>query len=290
MAAGEPAQDLRSVPIDATAGPAPGAPAPAAPARGRALRSSGDRSERLLRLRELAGDLTPLTLAQDRCLPVLPALEELVPGGLQRGTTVAVGGSGATALIHAVVAGPTQAGSWAAWVGVDGLGWAAASELGVALERVAVVQVDERRMTAALAALVDAFDLVVVGPEHRPDRTEVRRLQSRARERGAVLVVRSRPLVQGGDRRAGRAVEWGPDVQLECGDLRWSGPGQGSGHLQARRLTVSVRGRRGFDRPRRVDLWLPGPDGVTAVSGDAVSGTGRGEQDAVVVPFGRRVG
>lgn len=289
MAAGEPAQDLRAIPAVATGPVSTGAVSGGL--------SSGDRSERLLRLRELAGDLTPLTLAQDRCLPVLPALEALLPGGLQRGTTVAVGGSGATALAHAVVAGPTQAGSWAAWVGVDGVGWAAAAELGVALERVAVVQVDGRRMTAALAALVDAFDLVVIGPEHRPDRTEIRRLQSRARERGAVLVVRPQPLGQADDRRGNerrgteQAEQWGPDVRLECGELRWSGTGQGWGHLQARRVTIAVRGRRGFDRPRRVDLWLPGPDGVDAVTDQGLGpGATEAEEGGVVVPFGRRVG
>jgi hypothetical protein len=252
----------------------------------------GDRAGRLARLRELAGELSPVTLARERCLPVLPALEALLPDGLRRGSTVAVGGPGSTALLHAVLAGPTRAGSWAACVGAPALGWAAAAELGVALERVAVVRADERRAPAVLAALVDAFDLVVVGPDHRPDRTEVRRLLSRAKERGAVVLT-----LEGAT--GARAAAWpGADVHLRCGSIAWSGPGEGWGHLRERRVTVTVEGRRSFDRPRRVDLLLPGADGVALVGGEpgTVLGaaTGRGasgteaERTAEVVPLARR--
>lgn len=190
------------------------------------------------------------------------------------------------------------------------MGWAAAAEMGVALERVAVVRSDERRAAQVLAALVDAFDLVVIGDEHRPDRGEIRRLQSRARERGAVLLRLARS-EQGRSREQSSREHsddgWGADVRLECGPPMWSGPGQGWGHLQARRTTVTARGRRGFDRPHRVDLWLPGPDGVAIVepaeqsrqsglagqsnggrSRSAVAVTGVGAD--VVAIAGRRVG
>ncbi|UDY37003.1 hypothetical protein [Dermatobacter hominis] len=291
MAAGEPAHELtvlRGERPDDAGGQA------GADRRDRPDRPDrSDRAGRLARLRELAGELSPVTLAGERRLPVLPALEAVLPDGLRRGSTVAVGGPGSTALLHAVLAGPTRAGSWVACVGAPALGWAAAAELGVALERVAVVRTDERRAPAVLAALVDAFDLVVVGPDHRPDRTEVRRLLSRAKERGAVVLTLHGSAAAGAPPRGGdRTGPWpGADVHLRCGSPAWSGPGDGWGHLQERRVTVTVEGRRSFDRPRRVDLLLPGADGVALADGDATAlfGAGAGtEGGAEVVPLVRR--
>ncbi|HEY1347010.1 MAG TPA: hypothetical protein VGF54_18640, partial [Streptosporangiaceae bacterium] len=62
-------------------------------------------------------------------LPVLPALRELLPGGLRRGTVVAVGGWGLLCL--AVAAGASAAGAWCAAVGLPQLGAAAAAEAGL---------------------------------------------------------------------------------------------------------------------------------------------------------------
>lgn len=252
-----------------------------ATARATAALPAGTRAERLAHLRELAGDLRPVTLAGERCLPVLPAIEALLPGGgLRRGSTLAVSGGGATALGHAVLAGPTRAGSWAAFLGGRRIGWSAAAEIGVALERVAVVEADDHQRATVLASLVDAFDLVVVGPGQRLDRSEVRRLEGRARERGAVLIALDHPGSVGV--ADGQRAPWpGADVHLRCGAGAWSGPGAGWGRLEARRTVVTVQGRRSFDRPRRVELWLPGPDGVQVVDEPS-------EGSADVVSFGRR--
>ncbi|MBS1838372.1 MAG: hypothetical protein JST64_11835, partial [Actinobacteria bacterium] len=245
-----PVPDRTSSPPSSTSSPRPSA-----------LPSDSTRTERLARLRELAGDLSPLTLARDRALPVLAALEALLPSGLRRGSTVSFHGDGATTLVHAVLAGPTRAGSWAACIGVPAHGWAAAAEMGVDLDRVVVVRADERQIPSVLAALVDAFDVVVVGAGCRLDRSEVRRLVPRARERGAVLL-----RLHGS---AGGSDPWpGPDVELVCESSSWSGPGEGWGHLSSRRVRVLLGGRRALDRPRQVDLWLPGPDGLRVVGGD----------------------
>src|SRR5215217_8670975 len=68
---------------------------------------------------ELVGPGT--TLADERLLPVAPALEPLLPHpGLRRGSTVAVTRSAALAL--ALVAGASAAGSWVAAVGLPDLG------------------------------------------------------------------------------------------------------------------------------------------------------------------------
>src|SRR5918993_940204 len=85
---------------------------------------------------ELVGPGT--TLADERLLPVVPALQPLLPGGgLRRGTPVAVTRSAALAL--ALVAGASAAGSWVAAVGLPDLGILAAAETGIALERLALV-------------------------------------------------------------------------------------------------------------------------------------------------------
>jgi hypothetical protein len=109
---------------------------------------------------ELVGPGT--TLADERLLPVVPALRPLLPGqGLRRGTTVAVSRSAALAL--ALVAAASAAGSWVAAVGLPDLGIVAAAESGIALERLALVPVPGARVwPTVVAALLDAVDVVLV--------------------------------------------------------------------------------------------------------------------------------
>ncbi len=96
-------------------------------------------------------------------LPVTPVLTELLPGGgLRRGTAVSV--SGSTALLLALLAEATQEGSWAAIAGLPEIGVAAAAELGVDLDRLALVPNPGAEVVAVVSALIDGFDLVVLGP------------------------------------------------------------------------------------------------------------------------------
>ena len=191
---------------------------------------------------------------------VLPAFGGLLPGsGLRRGTTVAVDGrpgvAGATSLALALAAGPSRAGSWVAAVGLGSLGLVAAAELGVALERLAVVAdpgPERAGWASVVAALVDGFDLVLVAADGRLRPADARRLVARVRERGAVLVAVGGELPGerspcGSTVTASRGRAWvrvgapaGP-----AGDRRGGGPGRG--------------GPR-----RRAELWLPGPDGRVA--------------------------
>ncbi|HVM54602.1 MAG TPA: hypothetical protein VM262_15550, partial [Acidimicrobiales bacterium] len=68
-----------------------------------ALREQGVDLDALRRAAELA---TPVTLAGERALPVLGALEPLLPAGLRRGVTATAGGGpGATSLALALGAG-----------------------------------------------------------------------------------------------------------------------------------------------------------------------------------------
>ena len=214
-----------------------------------------ERADVLARARQR---VTPVVLAGERALPVLAALEPLLPDGLRRGSTVSVeGGAGATTLALALGAAASAAGSWTAVVGAPALGLLAAVEVGLAPERLLVLPAVPRDSWATVvAALVDAVDLVLVSAS-RVAAGDARRLAARARERGAVLIVLP---------RAG-AVWWpvGPDVRLRVEASSWSGPvGGGAGRLVARRVEVVTGGRGAAARERRAALWLPGPDGAVA--------------------------
>jgi hypothetical protein len=60
-----------------------------------------------------------------------------------------------------------------------------------------------------------------------------------------------------------------PDVAMDASTAVWEGVAAGWGHLRARRVTVTATGRR-VPRPRRAELWLPGPDGVVAAVEDPI--------------------
>ena len=183
---------------------------------------------------------------------MVEALEPLLgEAGLQRGSVVSVvgpAGSGATSLALALVAGPSASGSWVAAVGLPWLGLSAAAEAGVNLGRLALVPAPEPAAWAGVvAALVDAFDVVLLRPERRARPADARRLTARARERGAVLVL------------LGPTGGWreGPDVVLRIDRTRWEGLGDGHGRLRSRRVRVEATGRRRAARPRTADLDLP---------------------------------
>lgn len=224
----------------------------------------------LTALRLLGDRIRPLAGASERTLPVPEAFTGLLPhGGLQRGSTVATDGTAATSLALALIGPITGTGSWVAVVGLPRLGLLAAAELGVDLERVLLVAEPEARgWPAAVAALLDAVEVVLVRPPGPVGVSVQRRLQARTRDRGSVLL-----------QVGGHLGAWaqGPDLVVSAGASSWVGLGQGHGRLQARRVEVAVTGRRGADRPRRGELWLPGADGsislVEPTSGD-VSGFG----------------
>jgi hypothetical protein len=202
----------------------------------------------------LRSSVRSAVLADERLLPVVPALAPLLPNqGLRRGATVTVGRSAALAL--ALVAGASAAGSWVAAVGLPDLGILAAAETGIALERLALVPAPgPRPWPTVVAALLDAIDVVLVRSPPGLPPTQARRLAARARERGAVLI----PL--------------GPwpepaDLRLAVTASDWHGLGQGHGTLRARRVEVAATGRGPASRERRALLWLPGSDGAITAAG-----------------------
>jgi hypothetical protein len=196
--------------------------------------------------------VVPLTLAGDRLLPVAPALESFIPGGgLRRGSTVVVGcdrgRQGATSLAIALVSTASAAGSWCAVVGHPDFGVLAAAEGGMDLERVALVpRVGPAQWVTVVGALLDAVDLVIARPPARLRPGDARRLTTRARERGSVLV----PL-------GGSAWVDGAELRLTVTGGAWEGPGQGDGRLLRHRVEVTVDGRGAAARGRQVELWFP---------------------------------
>lgn len=235
-----------------------------------------DPTERRARVRQLAAGLAPVSLSSQQQLPVVSALSDMLPaGGLARGATVSVGGRcGAVSLAALLAVEASKAGSWVVAVGLDEFNWEAALALGVVAERSVVVRVVERsQATEVMAAVVDAADVVLVGPEVVLAASAVRRLRARARERGSVLIrvqpnharrAAARAAVSGTSQRRGAASDerWeGPEVSLESRAVRWSGLGQGWGHLNGRLVEVAVGGRRQSAGGRRGLLWLPDAKG-----------------------------
>jgi hypothetical protein len=257
-------------------------------------------------LAEVATLTRPVTLARDQVVAVLAGLRGVMPeGGLPRGSTVVVDGAGAaTSLALAVAAGPSAAGGWVAVVGRDDLGLAAAIEMGLVLERLALVaEPPPDQWATVVAALIGAVDVVVVAPPRRVRAADARRLAARARERGTVLIqadpiradpVRADPVrdVAGRDvagrgsgsrdvvgRGSGsRASSLEADLRLTVVATHWQGLGVGHGHLQARRLTVEATGRRRAARPRRAELWLPDRHGRLSAVGPVAAGPSAGSR------------
>ncbi|MEV0273029.1 hypothetical protein AB0H43_29990 [Hamadaea sp. NPDC050747] len=150
---------------------------------------------------------------------------------------------GGTSVMLALLAEASQAGSWCAIVGLPDLGVAAAAELGIVLERLALVPHPGAKWQEVVATLLDGFDLVVVAVREPVTPQIAARLSARARLRGSVL------------------LPMGPwdsaDLVLEPVGAQWQGLGPGHGRLRCRHLTIAARGRGTAARPREVDVWLP---------------------------------
>jgi len=246
------------------------------------VRPSTPARERPERLSELAGRFRPASLANEELLPTAAVFAELLgTPGLKRGSTIAVHGGrfpGATALLLALLVGPSASGSWCAVVGAPELGLVAASELGVALDRLVLVPEPGERVAAVAAALLEGCDLVCLRPSGPLAGSEARRLTARARERRAVLVVVSgsaaalapagapaAPGMGAGQAGASKGV-WNetPDVALTVIDGHFVGVEEGSGRITAHLVEVVAQRRRRAPEQVRRWLWLPRPDGRMA--------------------------
>ncbi len=208
----------------------------------------------------------PVAMAETRLVEVPGAMAGLFPeGGIRRGSTVVVDpASGGLSLALSLAARVTKAGSWVAVVGLPSLGLAAAAELGVRLDHLALVHHPGEQWPAVVASLLDGVDLLLLRTPTRARTADARRLASRVRERGTVMMVLDRS-------GSGRAERWpeSPDLRLTVVQSAWGGLGVGHGHLEARKVEVMLTGRRAAARERRLALCLPGPGGELVAVSDA---------------------
>lgn len=185
-------------------------------------------------------------------LPVAAPLAKALPrGGLARGSVVSVLGQGATSLLYTLLAAP--AGCWSALVGMPGLGLSAAAELGVDLNRVALIPDPGADALQVVSILIDGVDLVAVAlpPAVRPAPARQRVIGGRLRQRGSVLLVLG---------------PWpGADLVLTARSIGWHGLGRGHGRLRDRELAVRVGGRRAAGPGTRVDLMLRADRGALRI-------------------------
>ena len=205
-------------------------------------RDSGRDVPDVRELKELAGKVAPVALAGELLVPVGDPVAGLLPNrALRRGTVVSVEGdqgSGATSLLFHLVTGASRTGSWVAFVGLPGVGMVAAANAGLDLARTALVPEPGGNWPLVTAAMLDAIDVVVLRPSTRVRPQDARRLASRARERGGILVV------------AGTWPE-GADIRLTAQRTRWNGLEAGHGVLREREIDVVAEGRGAAARRRQ---------------------------------------
>lgn len=211
--------------------------------------------------RELPGELSalaermaPVALARERMLPIGDAFADLfAERGLVRGRSLACTGPAATSLALALIAPAVAAGSWLAAIDVPTIGLDAASEFGMALERVVGVSTassldygaeQAARWPDVVAAAADGFDLLITRVPRDVSPSAMRKVATRIRQRDAVLLVLGDP----------GALSC--DGVLDAGAVEWTGLGDGHGHLQRRGLVVEASGRRLHGR-RHCRLALP---------------------------------
>jgi hypothetical protein len=197
----------------------------------------------------------PVATAETRLLEVPAVLADLFPEeGIRRGSTVVIDPApGGYSLALALAAAVTTGGRWAAALGLPSLGLVAAAEMGVRLERLALVPDPGEQWATVTAALIDGFDLLLLRTPPRVKPADARRLVARVREKGAVMAV--------------LGSDWpeAPDIRLAVTRSAWTGLEAGHGSLQARQMDVVLTGRRAAARERRRSVWMPGPPPVVLV-------------------------
>ena len=189
-------------------------------------------------------DALQRTTLDSKLTPTHEALADLLPdGGLKEGAAYSV--SPSSALVMALLAGPSAAGSWCGVVGMPEFGVEAAEAMGLDLDRLVLVPHPGDQWLTVTASIADALGVVVVRPSRAAGDAAVARLASRLRERGSTLLV---------------VGAWPQtEAMISLTESRWSGLGDGSGCLTSREVTVTVTSRRS-PRPVSGRLLMPDPE------------------------------
>ncbi|WP_346231252.1 hypothetical protein [Parafrigoribacterium mesophilum] len=183
------------------------------------------------------------TKLDSRSIPTPPAIGALLPdGALRQGAVYSLGPS--AALLMALLAAPSVAGSWCGIVGIPEFGIEAAEGFGIDLDRLVLIPHPGEHWLGVTAAIADVMGVVATRPPGRTNGAAAARLSARLRQRGCTLLVLG-PWPQS-------------EAMLTLSDSDWTGIGSGFGHLTARQATVTVTGRAA--RPRSARVWLPDRD------------------------------
>lgn len=190
-----------------------------------------------------AGEPSDAAVLPEGWVEVPEALRPALPG-IRRGSSASVTGS--TSLLLHLVAHLSRQGAWCVVVARPDLGLAAAVDAGIDPEHLVLVPDPGPQAPDVLGALVDGFDLVVLGPCRALEARDRRSLGARIRHRGAILIA---------------STPWeGADVRLQAQQQRWEGLEPGGGRLRAERMVVVGSGR-GIDIPRTCEVVI-GRDGA----------------------------
>jgi hypothetical protein len=174
-------------------------------------------------------------------LPLDPALENLLPdSGLRVGSAYSI--SPSPSLLGALLAPPSQKGSWCAIIGMPTIGVEAMSDLGVDLERLVLVPDPGQRWLTVATALSEVIPIIAVHPRSRVADADVARLNARLRDRGCTLLVTA-PWPQS-------------EATIKVEATEWHGLGSGWGLLSDRTVTLRASGRR-FESGRRIRVQMP---------------------------------
>jgi len=245
-----------------------------------------------------------------RLLPVADELTSLLAQpGLVPGTVLAAHGPGALTLATALAAEVSRTGGWVTAVGLGRMGVSAVAERGASLDRWLFVDEPGNAAAEVLNTLIGNIDVILLAGGVRLAAAHSRRLRTRLRERGTVVIEVGASGTAGarGVGASGTAGAFSPDVTMTVERAAWTGLGRGHGRLRERRAEVVAAGRGAASLPRRAVLWLPDANGhITAVRGaiDTVSWPAQvvsaqdgisvadasGSGDNAVVPLQRRAG
>lgn len=177
-------------------------------------------------------------------------LATLLPEGrLPRGAMTSVRGS--NALLLAVLATDHKPGEWSAIVGAPTLGMLAAAQAGLELERLVLIPDPGPAAADVLAALVDGFDQVVIGPDARLAPSDRRRILARARDRDVALIDPQNPE--------------SATLTLDVDHRTWTGTDDGAGYLKTQTLHLERSGRGANAQPRRYKVTLPDTTGANCI-------------------------
>ncbi|MGW8483391.1 hypothetical protein ACWGJP_09640 [Microbacterium sp. NPDC055903] len=172
-------------------------------------------------------------------LPLDPALEGLLPDpGLRTGTAYSIAPS--PSLLGALLAAPSQQGSWCAVIGMPTLGVEAMAAFGVDLSRLILIPEPGERWLTVASALSEVVPLIAVHPRSRVSDADVQRLSARLRDRSCTLLVTAR---------------WPQsEATIRVEDIEWHGLGEGWGLLADRTVTLRAFSRRQGAQSIRVRL------------------------------------